>query len=60
MSQSKIECPSCAIDIDDDAETCPFCGYEIPQQKSGVKYVAWIIVLLMVWPLFKLLQALLG
>ena len=55
-----IECPSCALDIEKDAETCPYCGYEVPQQKAGLNYIAILIVLLMLWPLFKLLTYLLG
>jgi hypothetical protein len=43
------ECPSCALDYDasDDPEVCPYCGYEFPQQKSYVPWVALLFVLLM-------------
>lgn len=50
-----IECPSCALDIEKDAETCPYCGYEIPVQKAGLNYIAVLAVLLLLWPLFKLI-----
>jgi hypothetical protein len=60
MPGSTIECPSCALEVDDDAETCPYCGYEFPRQKAGLKFIALLIVALMLWPLFKLLQALFG
>lgn len=60
MPESTMECPSCALDVNRDAEICPYCGYEFPQQKAGLKYIAILIVLLMLWPLFKLLQMLFG
>ncbi len=55
-----IECPSCALDIEKDAETCPFCGYEIPVQKPGLNYIAILVVFLLLWPLFKLITYFLG
>lgn len=48
------------MDVDSDAETCPFCGYEFPRQKGSVKLIAVVIILLMLWPLFKLIQSLMN
>ena len=53
---SMIECPSCALEIDAESETCPYCGYELPQQKSSVGVVAIVMVLLLLWPLYKLIS----
>ncbi len=55
---SQKECPSCAVEIDKNLTVCPVCGYEFPQSKSAVKWVAVIMVLLFAWPLIKLLIAL--
>ncbi len=54
------ECPSCALEIEEDAETCPYCGYEIPKQKNSTVLMAIVILLIMLWPIYKLLQFLLG
>jgi uncharacterized paraquat-inducible protein A len=44
------ECPSCALTYEDDGQDeCPYCGYEIPRQRRSVKWVAWILVAIMVW-----------
>ncbi len=42
------ECPSCAMDAPNDSEECPFCGYEFPVAKPGVKPVTWLLIALMV------------
>ncbi|MBN2414025.1 hypothetical protein JXQ31_20285 [candidate division KSB1 bacterium] len=52
------ECPSCAVKVDKMHTVCPVCGYEFPQPKSTVKWIAVIMVLLFAWPLIKLLIAL--
>lgn len=41
------ECPSCALEYEGTPETCPYCGYEFPQQKSSLKMVAWLLIALM-------------
>ena len=51
-----MECPACAMMIDDDSTLCPVCGYEFPKQSTGIKWVA--IVLLMVLLGYFLLQLL--
>ena len=42
------ECPSCAMDVPAEAETCPVCGYEFPVARAGVRPMAWVFVGLMV------------
>lgn len=59
-AEDRRECPSCALPIDDDADVCPYCGYDLPRQKSSLKIAALIFALLMLWPLFELIQLLLG
>jgi len=56
------ECPSCALEYEDtgNVERCPYCGYEIPKQNSSVQWVAWVLVLLLLWPAIKGLTYLLG
>ena len=58
MAETLKECPSCALDVEADAEVCPYCNYEFPRQKSTVKTLAWLMALLLLWPLFKLLSLL--
>lgn len=43
------ECPSCAMEIDADAERCPICGYEFPHTPLSVKIMAIIMILLMIF-----------
>ncbi len=50
------ECPSCGVDIDESNDICPICQYEIPKQKSVVKWVAILLVLIFAWPLIQLLM----
>ncbi len=50
MAERTIECPSCALPIDPDVDECPYCGYELPRQRSSVKIVALLLVaLLILW-----------
>ena len=60
MAEAVKECPSCALDVERDAELCPYCHYEFPQQKSTTKAMAWIMALLLIWPLYELLTLLFG
>ena len=43
----KMECPSCAMKIDADSKVCPICGYEFPSRPAIVKWVAILLVLLL-------------
>ena len=60
MADAVRECPSCALDVDEDAEVCPYCNYEFPRQKSSRKVMAWVMALLLAWPVFELLKLLFG
>lgn len=56
MSDNTRECPSCALPIDASSDVCPYCGYDLPRQKSSLKAAAILFALLMLWPLFELLD----
>ncbi|GAB2796033.1 hypothetical protein GCM10027275_46600 [Rhabdobacter roseus] len=49
----KKECPSCAMQIDDQSTTCPICSYEFPRQSRWVQWVAILLVLLMLLSLLR-------
>ncbi|WP_263834260.1 zinc ribbon domain-containing protein [Salinibacter sp.] len=59
---SPRECPACALEFEDtgDVEECPYCGYELPQRSASVRWVAWILALLLLWPALEGLMYLLG
>jgi len=59
MLMATKECPSCAVEVDKKYDVCPICGYEFPKQKSGMKYLAIILVILFTLPLIKLILSLL-
>lgn len=42
----KKECPSCAMEIDDNQKICPICNYEFPQGTPTYKIVALILIAL--------------
>ena len=42
----KKECPSCAMEIDWNAKTCPVCGYEFPVVNKIYIIVAIILLTL--------------
>ena len=54
------ECPSCGLAVADDAEVCPYCGYEFPVARRGTRSMAWLFVALMVLFAFPALAYLLG
>lgn len=49
-------CPSCGLPINADADVCPYCAYDLPQQKSSLKMAALLFALLMLWPLIELIR----
>lgn len=52
MSKTK-ECPGCAVEVDDQSEVCPICGYEFPKQPLSLKIAVWgFILLILLWILF--------
>jgi RNA polymerase subunit RPABC4/transcription elongation factor Spt4 len=42
----KKECPSCAMEIDSDANVCPICAYEFPETKFPLKWIALILAII--------------
>lgn len=55
------ECPSCALESDREEypEVCPYCGYEYPETGKSRIWMAWLFaVLLLIWPIFRLLKIL--
>lgn len=42
------ECPSCALEAPADADECPYCGYEFPVPRPGVRPMTWAMIGLMV------------
>jgi hypothetical protein len=51
MAAPKKECPSCAMNIAAKEVVCPVCGYEFPQTSGGMR---WLAILLLVVLLFYL------
>lgn len=47
----KKECPSCAMEIDKSAKSCPICGYEFPSIDIWLKMVALLLILLFLYML---------
>lgn len=45
------ECPSCALEIADNAEVCPYCGYERPAPERSNQAAAILFALLLIVPL---------
>jgi len=42
----KIECPSCAMEVDADSKVCPICSYEFTTgHPSGRRWLAIVLVL---------------
>jgi len=44
----KKECPSCAMEIDDNSKICPICNYEFPQTKPTIRITAIILIIIMI------------
>ncbi|HLT82440.1 MAG TPA: hypothetical protein VKZ86_15535 [Cyclobacteriaceae bacterium] len=44
---AKKECPSCAMEVDATHHTCPICGYEFPARSNTLRWVAIVLVLLL-------------
>lgn len=52
------ECPSCGLDVPEDAEICPFCQYEFPELSTARKGMAWVFALLLLLPVLYILNRL--
>ncbi|RAV99991.1 zinc ribbon domain-containing protein [Pseudochryseolinea flava] len=50
----KKECPSCAMQIDENASTCPICGYLFPKTSVVWKILAIILIILMLYHVITL------
>ncbi len=50
------ECPSCAIEIQENADSCPICGYEFPERKSWPRWIAVFILILIAVAVFRMLS----
>ena len=44
----KTECPACAMQIDARLKTCPICQYEFPKTEPAVKWVALILIVVLI------------
>ena len=41
----KKECPSCAMQVDEDAKVCPVCEFEFPETHKNKR---WILLALLI------------
>lgn len=47
------ECPGCAMEVDNQEDVCPICGYEFPKQSLSMTIAAIVmIILVFLWILF--------
>ena len=57
MAQHQMEeCPSCALEVDRTQDVCPYCAYEFPRQTRSRTLMAWVMALLLLWPVFELVK----
>jgi RNA polymerase subunit RPABC4/transcription elongation factor Spt4 len=49
----KKECPSCAMDIDEDVAACPICGYEFSRSFGATRWVAIGLLILIIGYLIR-------
>ncbi|WP_200979392.1 hypothetical protein [Echinicola sp. 20G] len=42
------ECPSCAMEVDVKANTCPICKYEFPKRSPIYQWVAILLAILFI------------
>lgn len=38
------ECPSCAMDVDENSRECPICGYEFTGYSATMKWTAVLLI----------------
>jgi len=46
MAKKTKACPSCAMDVDNDAKVCPVCEHEFEQFPPWMKIVAVLLVII--------------
>ncbi len=56
----KIECPGCAMEVDAASAICPFCQYEFPQARQSFKWVGWLMLILLIYPVLLILNKILS
>lgn len=44
----KKECPSCAMEIDDNEKICPICNYEFPTQSKVFQTVGYVLLIIII------------
>jgi len=44
----KMECPSCAMNIDAKSKTCPVCGYEFARKNPVLIWVAIVLAVIFI------------
>ena len=49
------ECPSCAVEIQQNEVVCPICGYEFPQRKSWPRWIAALVLILILIVFIRML-----
>ena len=42
------ECPACALDAPAEVSVCPYCGYEFPEPRVGLRPMTWLMIVLMI------------
>ncbi|WP_421764799.1 zinc ribbon domain-containing protein [Ekhidna sp.] len=46
------ECPSCAMKVDANSKVCPICQYEFAEFSTSYKWVAILLIVVMLLYLF--------
>lgn len=46
------ECPSCAMEVDAKSKVCPICEYEFAEIRTSYKWVAVLLIIVMLLYLF--------
>jgi predicted amidophosphoribosyltransferase len=44
----KMECPSCAMEIDRNSKICSVCGYEFPERNKLSGFIIILMLILMI------------
>lgn len=55
-----VECPGCAMEVDAVSTICPFCQYEFPQVRQSLKWVGWLMLILLIYPALLILKKILS
>ncbi|MDZ7316770.1 MAG: zinc ribbon domain-containing protein [candidate division KSB1 bacterium] len=52
------ECPGCALEVEEQFERCPICGYEFPVIKRHRKWMAILLLIVFSYPLLQAVKRL--